>query len=74
MGVPRQWCNISHHRTCASVAFRCGACKRLKEDFEANGEKLLELADSFLMINVGGDDNNKFDVREFSRFPAYFWW
>lgn len=43
--------------------FRCGACNRLKEDFKADGEKLKELADSFLMINVGGDDNNKFDVR-----------
>ncbi len=41
----------------------CGACKRLKADFEANGDALLAVSAEFIMVNVHGDDNKKFGVR-----------
>ncbi len=41
----------------------CGACTRLKANFMEDGEKLLDISKDFLLINVGGDDNNKFGVR-----------
>ncbi len=41
----------------------CGACKRLKADFEANGDVLVPISKQFLMVNVHGDDNKMFGVR-----------
>ena len=41
----------------------CGACKRLKADFGANGDALLAISAEFIMVNVHGDDNKKFGVR-----------
>ena len=41
----------------------CGACTKLKANFMQDGEKLLDISKDFLLINVGGDDNNKFGVR-----------
>ncbi|BDA45019.1 probable thioredoxin domain-containing protein 12 [Coccomyxa sp. Obi] len=38
----------------------CGACTKLKASFMEDGEKLLDISKDFLLINVGGDDNNKF--------------
>ncbi|CAL8469234.1 g8775 [Coccomyxa elongata] len=38
----------------------CGACTKLKASFMEEGEKLLDISKEFLLINVGGDDNNKF--------------
>ncbi|KAK9907999.1 hypothetical protein WJX75_001281 [Coccomyxa subellipsoidea] len=38
----------------------CGACTKLKANFMQDGEKLLDISKDFLLINVGGDDNNKF--------------
>lgn len=40
----------------------CGACTKLKASFMEEGEKLLDISKDFLLINVGGDDNNKFGV------------
>ena len=40
----------------------CGACKRLKADFEANGEALVPISTEFVMVNVYGDDNKMFGV------------
>jgi thiol-disulfide isomerase/thioredoxin len=40
----------------------CGACNKLKENFQLEGDKLLSLSKRFLMVNVGGDDNNLFGV------------
>ena len=41
----------------------CGACKRLKETFQEEGDKILKLSQKFILVNVGGDDNNAFGVR-----------
>ena len=41
----------------------CGACKRLKADFEANGEALVPISKEFLMVNIYGDDNKMFGVK-----------
>ncbi|KAK9825893.1 hypothetical protein WJX81_002516 [Elliptochloris bilobata] len=38
----------------------CGACKRLKADFEANSDSLVPISKEFLMVNVHGDDNKMF--------------
>jgi thiol-disulfide isomerase/thioredoxin len=40
----------------------CGACNALKSDFQENGENLKELSNSFVLVNVAGDDNNSFKV------------
>ena len=40
----------------------CGACTKLKASFMEEGEKLLDVSKNFLLVNVGGDDNNKFGV------------
>ena len=41
----------------------CGACKRLKETFQQEGERISKLSEKFILVNVGGDDNNAFGVR-----------
>ena len=41
----------------------CGACKRLKADFEANGEALVPVSKEFIMVNIYGDDNKMFGVK-----------
>ena len=41
----------------------CGACKRLKETFQQEAEKIAKLSEKFILVNVGGDDNNAFGVR-----------
>ena len=41
----------------------CGACKRLKADFEANGEALVPISKEFIMVNIYGDDNKMFGVK-----------
>lgn len=40
----------------------CGACNKLKEAFQKEGDSLVELSKQFVMVNVGGDDNNLFGV------------
>jgi protein-disulfide reductase (glutathione) len=46
----------------------CGACNRLKDNLKQEGKKLKELSQSFLLINVAGEENNSFDVS--MRMPA----
>ena len=41
----------------------CGACKRLKETFQQEGDKISKLSQKFILVNVGGDDNSGFGVR-----------
>lgn len=41
----------------------CGACKRLKETFQQEGDRISKLSEKFILVNVGGDDNNAFGVR-----------
>ena len=41
----------------------CGACKKLKETFQQEGDKISKLSEKFILVNVGGDDNNAFGVR-----------
>lgn len=41
----------------------CGACKRLKQTFQEEGDKILKLSQKFILVNVGGDDNSAFGVR-----------
>ncbi|CAL5229855.1 g13265 [Coccomyxa viridis] len=38
----------------------CGACKRLKETFQQEGDKISKLSQKFILVNVGGDDNSGF--------------
>lgn len=45
----------------------CGACNALKTDFQENEENMLEISKNFILVNVGGDDNNNFSV---SSIPA----
>lgn len=45
----------------------CGACKRLKADFEANGEALVPISKEFIMVNIYGDDNKMFGVKSARR-------
>jgi thiol-disulfide isomerase/thioredoxin len=41
----------------------CGACNALKADFKENEDDMLEISKNFILINVGGDDNNDFAVK-----------
>lgn len=34
----------------------------MKEAFQKEGDSLVELSKQFVMVNVGGDDNNLFGV------------
>eukprot|EP00884_Botryococcus_braunii_P022689 jgi/Botrbrau1/9103/Bobra.0305s0010.1 len=38
----------------------CGACNNLKQDFQENEEDMLEISKNFILVNVGGDDNDAF--------------
>lgn len=40
----------------------CGACNALKAGFQENSENIKELSESFVLVNVAGDDNNLFQV------------
>jgi hypothetical protein len=41
----------------------CGTCKSLRAEFTDNGAGIENMAKKFIMVNVGGDDNDLYGVR-----------
>ena len=61
-----QGVDLSHNTKPIMYLFNqpwCGACKRLKETFQQEGDKISKLSQKFILVNVGGDDNSAFGVR-----------
>ena len=62
----KQGMDLSHNSKPIMYLFNqpwCGACKRLKETFQQEGDKISKLSQKFILVNVGGDDNSAFGVR-----------
>ena len=60
-----QGVDLSHNTKPIMYLFNqpwCGACKRLKETFQQEGDKITKLSQKFILVNVGGDDNSAFGV------------